>query len=1557
MSKFSVKKPFTVLVMVLVIIMLGVVSMMKMQMDLLPEISIPYVLIITTYPGASPEKVESTISQPLESALGTISGVENVYSYSYENYSMMQLEFADGTDMDSVLVKVYTALDPVKEAFPDEVGSPSVMELSVDMMATQYLAVAYEGMDIEELSRFVENTVNPEIERQNGVARVTTLGLIDQTIHIELDQAKVDKLNDKILGVAEDAFEDAMEDLEDAKTKLEESEQTIEDSKQDLIDAQKELDDGKQGLIDAQKELEDGKQDLMDAQVELDSKKQDLIDGEKELEDGQKELDDAKKKFEDGKKEFEDGKQKLEDTKKETYQQLAEASQMLEALETYRAQLVSQQATLAAVEAAIKAAGGDDTIKQLQDAIAAMTGLKMQLDMISASLGDADLLTEEQIGQLSMITGMLKQSGMDTSAFDTYLTSGTATGAGTKVFLKGYSDGIQGQIDEFSKTLGDLPTMIEQYKTEKTSLELEIQVTKGIIKQYEKGLKAAGIDYTDIEKAKMEAAAGFGSADAQMVQGQQALDQAEAQMDSAQEQLDNAKEQLEAGWDAMADGQQQINAGWDSLADGQIQIDQGWEGIEDGQKKLDDGWESLKDGEEQLQDGWESYYDGLKQFEKQRKEALRQANADQLLTLSTLAGLVYAQNFEMPAGYIEDKNSNSWLLKVGENYDSIEDLEDMVLCHIDDVGDVKLGDVANIMILDNSGTTYTKLNGNDSVIISVFKASTSGTNEVSKVCRKAIKNLEKKYDGLNILVMTDQGDYINLIVKNVVQNMVVGALLAIVILALFLKDFMPTIVVAISIPLSVLTAIVVMYFSKISLNMMSLSGMALGIGMLVDNSIVVIENIYRLRSRGVEAPRAAVQGTNQVAGAVVASTLTTVCVFFPIVFTNGMTRELMLPMSLTIIYCLMASLFIAMTVVPASASTLLRKTKAKKHPWFDKMQEAYGKTLYFCLKVKIVPLAVAIGLLALSVWQVFRMGIVMIPEMTSNQIEASVSYEDEDTPREHAYEEMDIFLDRAMKVEGIDSIGVMTGGSGALLVSTGTEDNYLDYSLMITTENEDAGADEVRRICDDLSVAAEDLDMELNISTGMSEMSSMLGSGLSITITGPELDKLVEVSNDVMNIISSVEGFENVSNGQEDADKVLHLNINKDLAMSKGLSVAQIFQDIAGKMTTSTDSVKIKINDVDMKVEIVNEMEPITVENLMDYSFAVKEKDEDGDEVTVDIPLSEIAELEIQDGFNSINRKNQTRYITISATVKEGYNATLLSRELQPLLEKYEAPEGYILDIGGESEAVNEMLEQMGLMILMGVAFIYFVMVAQFQSLLSPFIILFTLPLAFTGGLLALWFTGEQISVMAMMGLVVLLGTVVNNGIVFVDYTNQLRKGGMERRDALVATGKTRMRPILMTAMTTILAEAGMIFGDDMASQMGKGMALVIVGGLAYATLMTLYIIPVMYDILFKRAPLDVDTGSEDLDDVPDDAQEFMQEMLAKANKSQSGVQNNAQNDTKKAEKVSGDNITLNKKKETSVNQADEVQLDFLNNKGTNASEQNDAVAAMSQNTNKQGEE
>ncbi|WP_051227014.1 efflux RND transporter permease subunit [Butyrivibrio sp. MC2013] len=1454
MSKYSVKKPFTVLVGVIVTIVLGIVSIMNMQLDLLPDISLPYLMVLTTYPGASSEKVEAEICEPMESALGTITGIKNVSSVCSENYGMVQLEFTDDTDLDSAMVKVSSALNTLSPYLPDDAGTPSIIELSTDMMASVYLAVSMEDMEMDELSQFVRDEITPYYEKQAGVASITTLGLVDKSVQVELNQDKVDALNQKILDSLEDRFADAQEQLDDAKDKLNDSAETIEENRKKLQDSQKELADGKQELIDGQAELDKNKAEFNSNKNELAQKKSDLTKGEQELNDKKNESN-----------------TKLADL---SYQ-LDQASAQLATLQTQLTQAQAQKTQLG--DALTKINDGlrqiDDGAKKIDDGIKQIDDGVSQLDTLlnSTSAEELNAGIETINGAITGIQAQIdaldpEEEGYNEqlAALQAQLTPLQAQLAELTATKQAYDaapaqkEALLAKKAELESQKASLETKKTELKTQKTMLETQKQAADGTIAALTPAIAEAKGQvesaYKELEKAKLEAAESIGSADAQLQIGKTQLDSAQSQLDAAESQLDSAQEQINSGWEQLSDGQEQITEGWDQLSD----------------------------GEEQLASGWDDYNDAVKSYEKQRSEAEKQANADKLLTLDALTGLIYAQNFEMPAGYVDDKQDNSWLVKVGQNYEEVSELENVVLTNINKVGDVKLGDVANITVIDNSADSYVKLSDKRAVILSIFKSSTAGTNDVSKTIDAASKELKAAHPGLTVTTLVDMGDYIDLIVKSVLQSMMIGAALAILILAIFLKDVKPTLVVAISIPVSVLAALVCMYFSNISLNMLSLSGLALGIGMLVDNSIVVIENIYRLRNRGIEAPRAAVQGAKQVAGAITASTLTTVCVFMPMIYTSGLVNDLLAPMCLTIVFCLLASLAIALTVVPAAGSTLLKNSSTKAHPLFDKAMKLYDRALRFCLKVKIVPLALAVLLLLFSGFMVIRMGIVVIPDMTMNQIQATIEYPEE-TTREEAYEQTDMVLDRLLQIDGIGSIGVLAGGDESLFVSSlaSSSDNFRTMSFMMMTEDENAGDAEIRQIMSEIEGAVADMDVGFTLETMSSEMDQLTGgSGLSINVYGPDIEELKRISRDIMELTDSIDGYENISNGEEDSNKVLHLTIDKNKAMSLGLNVVQIYQDINSKLTHSKSAVTITIDGIDMDIVVVNDLDPLTYENILDYGFDVQRTDEDYDTVTETHKLREFATLEIADSLSSINRKNQSRYMTVTAEAAEGYNITLLTRKLQPMVEAYELPQGYSIEFSGEYDTVINMLKQMALVLLLGMLLVYMVMVAQFQSLLSPFIVMFTIPLAFTGGFLALWITRQNLSIISIMGIIVLMGTVVNNGIVFVDYVNQLRKQGLDRHTALIATGQTRMRPILMTALTTILAESNLIIGDDMGAQLGRGMALVIAGGLAYATLMTLFIIPVMYDIMFKKQPLDVDTGSDDLDDIPDDASEFLGLMM-----------------------------------------------------------------------------
>ena len=1297
MPKFSVKRPYTVLVGIIALLVFGFVTFTRLSTDLLPEMELPYVIVVTTYPGAAPERVENQVTEVLESSLGTINGVENLTSTSSENYSMVMLEFSEGTNMDSAMVDLSTAIDQLR--LPDNCGTPILLEVSMDMMPTMEVTVDYDDMDIYELSAFAEDTLIPYLERQTGVASVEGMGLVNEMVEIRLDEERIDALNDDLAAYVDDSLSEAKEKLDSANS------------------------------------------ELTSAQSQLDA-----------------------------------SKKTLEEQQNSTSAQLAQTSQLLdEAVATraaFSAQVTSLQAKKAALEAEQKAyedAKIEETYEQLNamfDSIHTVAAAMGQGDAVPKDIVDAYQNPEKLQALVAMMEQLQGMQGMP----------GVPPVAEEQIaMLKGLTADSLRQIDTAHKRIPELSGAL-------ADIEIEIMTAQAVLDNINSATQEAVNNYSTVEEGKITAAAGFGAANAQLAAAQTALDDGKAEVKNAMESYETAKE-----------------------------------------------------------------------------TALKSANLDALLSLDTLSKLIYAQNFAMPAGYIYEGESQ-YLLKVGDEFDSIKDLENALLCDIDGVGEVRLKDVAYITMIDNSGVSYAKVNGNEAVILAIYKASTAGTASVSDECQEALEEFTEKYPGIHVLNLMDQGDYIDMIIKSVLSNLIFGAILAIIVLAIFLKDVKPTIVVAFSIPLSVLFAMVLMYFSNMTMNIISLSGLALGIGMLVDNSIVVIENIYRLRNKGIPSARAAVLGANQVAGAIVASTITTVCVFVPMVFATGIAKQLLPDMAWTIAFSLIASLIVALTVVPSMSATVLRNTKPKSHRWFDGMIRIYEKLLRFCLKQKWLPIIIAVVLLVLCVFQAFRTGLVLIPSMGSNQMSVSITT-DSDNSDDENFAIADEVMERILGIDGVETVGAMTSSSMGMISTSDATDGFYFYIII----SEQAAKDNAK-VGKQIEEALADMDLEeVSVSLSNMDMSSLMGSGMQVDIYGSELDTMLAVSEDVMDILEEVGGMEEISNGQEEGDDQIKVVVNKDAAMKYNLTVAQIFSELASSLTTEDTATTLTMNGKDYDVVIVDETHTIDRDTLMDYEFQVNTTDEDGNQVTETHTLDEFAELEEGKSVASINRENQQRYLSVTATTMEGYNTTLLAREVQDKLDAYEAPEGITIEIGGESESVNEALQDMLLMILLAIVLIYLVMVAQFQNLVSPFIVLLTIPLAFTGGFLALFISGQEISIICLMGFLVLAGVIVNNGIVFVDYVNQLRLGGMEKREALVETGKTRMRPILMTALTTILAMSTMAFSNDMASEMGQGMSIVVIGGLLYGTLMTLFIVPVFYDIIYRKKEMKkVDIGDED---------------------------------------------------------------------------------------------
>jgi len=1289
LSKLSVKKPYTVIVGVILVIVLGAVSLTKMTTDLLPDMSLPYALVITTDMGASPEEVESDVTAPVEASMATTSSIKNVSSASYDNYSMVILEYEQNANMDSVIIEIQQKLDQLEGSFPDGAGKPMIMQIDPDMMPVMVASADVEGMTQSEISDYVENELSPVLESIDGVASVSTTGTVEENIHVTLDQDKIDALNQKIQSKIEEQFTEPQEQLDQAAEQVESGRRQMESGKDQLANQ----------LGQAENEVINGKSQAFVAESDL-SQNYTVLKATDEL---------IKRAIPELQSIYEQGmglKADIEQAQKEAQMNSDDGSRRIEEL----------------LEEA-KISGDQEQINQ----ILAMTGENQE--SIAEAGKRLELLQEEL---LELNTSLNQQWADQLAALNVSLSS-----------------------------IDDIPQVITQLSQK----QVEIQT----------------------------AMAALQTAQEQVTDGKTTLDDAYVTLNRME--IDGILEMSEASA---------------QLAVGEVRLEQG-------QEKLDES----------------------------KQSALDSADLNQILSVETLGGILTAQNFSMPAGYVnEDKKQ--YLVRVGDKVSSVEKLKDLVLVDVglDGIEPIRLSDVAETEVVDDTGDSYSKVNGNPAIMLSIEKQTGYSTGDVTKRIKTRFESLEKENDKLHMTILMNQGVYIDTIVESVMENMIVGAILAVLILILFLKDIKPTLVIACSIPLSVVFAIVLMYFTGISLNIISLSGLALGVGMLVDNSIVVIENIYRLRNQGLSIRKAAVEGAGQVAGAIFASTLTTVCVFAPIIFTEGITRQLFVDIALTIAYTLAASLIVALTFVPMMASGALKNTREIKHPWFDRILDGYEKVLRVALRFKpIVLICVVVFLVASVTLSVSKGFTFMDMNMETEQLTVTVSAkEDEKLTFEELTERADEVVDKISGISGVDSIGAMAGGGG--IMSMGSTDSVTMYVLI-----DDSGATG-SEITASIQALTADLDCDVNTDSSASDMSSFFGSGISVRVSGKDLDKLQKLAGQIAEVVEKTEGTVDVDDGLGDTTPSFTVKVDKEKAAKYGMTTAQVYQLVYKQLASNTSSTTISTDLKDYKVYVQSgEQADVTPGDIRKLTFPYTDRIS-GE--TTDIPLKDIAEFEEGESLNVINRSSQTRYISVTAGVDEDHNVTLVSNQIQKGLDKIKLPDGYEISMTGEDETIRDAMNQLYLMLILAVVFIYLIMVAQFQSFLSPFIIMFTIPLAFTGGFFALFVTDNEVGVVSMIGFVMLAGVIVNNGIVLVDYINQLRREGMDKKEAIVTAGRTRLRPILMTALTTILAMSTMAMGLGSGSEMMQPMAIVTEGGMLYGTLLTLIVVPCIYD-LFTR--------------------------------------------------------------------------------------------------------
>ncbi len=930
-------------------------------------------------------------------------------------------------------------------------------------------------------------------------------------------------------------------------------------------------------------------------------------------------------------------------------------------------------------------------------------------------------------------------------------------------------------------------------------------------------------------------------------------------------------------------------------------------------------------------------------------------NLDQTLLGTTglsefeVLNIIEEQSEEGLIGVVLDQGTLR-MLYLGDSPSLLQDLRDLPVTVV--AGEIlRLSDLTGedgIRFVNTNTESYSKINGTQGIQISFQKQSDVGITEVTDAIHERLAEIveDSPYD-VSYDALFDQGQYINMSLTAVVQNMVIGGLLAVIILFLFLRDLKPTLIVALAIPISVVAAFMLMDFSGVTLNLVSMGGLALGVGMLVDNAVVVIENIYRMIDEGTSRVKAAIDGAKQVGGAITASTLTTAAVFLPIVFIEGLVAEVFLSMALTIAFALGASLLIALTLVPAMASRMLpERREAKESKLLLKAKNAYERSVTFALRHKIKTLLLILALLLLSAVGVIERGFVMLPETDEGFIDVTVSFESS-VPFSARSAYADLVSEAILTIDDVDDVFAAIGGGSfmgpGMLAGMGNDGLTLSVSLKLdrksTTIEATKAIEEILSAVDYETISDLESNQVLDVSVTAQNSAGQLfgGQGIEIKVSGYDLEVLEEISNTLVGILEDTEGVINVDGGIQKGEDVVRLTVNQDNAIRLGLTNADVTKNITFmyqnlESLATSETINLMIEGVTYPVQLPQSLtigDPALLAGITYDQFisGIMLFDDDvrtmieayikstGNSIYVDAmtyaqmtgslpldgsgkirlfvvnpnlnifsgqinegglgvslvsrslsyllttnPETTVADAELATGFLSINTDGTSRFLTVTGQIESDLNITLVSSDVIKRVNTYLESDaftslggGYAVTFEGENEEIMQAVSDLSIAAMVSVLLVYMVMAIQFQSLLYPLIILGTIPLAFTGGLIALFVTGANISLVSLMGFIILIGIVVNNGIVLIDYINKLREQGMPVTEALVEAGRTRLRPIFMTALTTILALSTLAMGFGQGSELLQPMAATAIGGLLYATLLTLVVIPVIYALMNRK--------------------------------------------------------------------------------------------------------
>lgn len=813
------------------------------------------------------------------------------------------------------------------------------------------------------------------------------------------------------------------------------------------------------------------------------------------------------------------------------------------------------------------------------------------------------------------------------------------------------------------------------------------------------------------------------------------------------------------------------------------------------------------------------------------------------LTAGSISQIVMGENANHPGGYIT-QGSQEILVRTLGQYESIEELANTQIS-LATGGNVRLGDVVDISMGLSEADSIVTLNGEKVISLQIQKESDGNTVDVDTDVRKALAQLnEELYDDIEMTIAYSSADMINYSVDNVITNLWQAVVIAMLVVFIFLGNFRSTIIIGVSIPLSIISTFVLLYFGNYTLNLVTLAALALSVGMVVDNSTVVLENIYRHRSMGKNKYQAAVEGTQEVVSAVTASTLTTVAVYLPFVFVGGMTEQIVIPFALTICFALIASLVVSITVVPMMSSKLLvlhqyneehkPKGVAKFQVWFDskfnRFIEWYQGVLVAALNhKKRTILIVSVALIA-SCMLVPFLGAELFPSQDSGQISVSVTLPSNTVMSEtqQVAEYVEDIITRTPEVDLV--LNSVSGSSASLTV------------VLMPLDERDRSSAEVAHALQQQVNNIPGATVTVN-ATDMISMSS--GGAISIQIQGNNADDLEQLASSIEAVMRSVDGVVNIDNSVTDTDEELNIIIDRDKAAYYNISASNVYQTVSLALNSSTISkYRGGEEELDIVLKYPNEM----TQSLDDLRNLMIPSNSGGQ-----VPLSEVASVEHGFGQKTINRQNQSRIETVTCDVY-GRDLNSVNQEIMALVNQLPVPAGCTISTGGDVESMMEVFNDLFLAIAMALLLVYMVMACQFESLWQPLLIMASVPVMLIGVFVGLFLTGQHINMMSLLGILMLEGIVVNNAIVLVDYIQQLRAKGLCKREAVIEAGKTRMRPILVTTLTTVLAMIPMLVSQAEGAEMFRPMAATVIFGLTCSTIISLLIIPVLYE-KFESTP------------------------------------------------------------------------------------------------------